>query len=204
MRRAAFIDRDGTIDELVPDPVSGKPEGPIHAHDVALIPGVAAALRDLSEAGWLLIGVSNQPAAAKAKASLEELAEVQARVLELLAAEGVRFDDFRLCMHHPAGVVPELTLDCDCRKPAPGMLLEAAGPLSVDLEESWMIGDTDSDVEAGRAAGCRTVLVEHEPSEHKRSGTAAPDATAPDLAAGRQVASGRGAGKLTGCSVTST
>ena len=55
-------------------------------------------------------------------------------MLELLAAEGVRFDDFRLCMHHPDGVVPELTLDCDCRKPAPGMLLEAAGPLGVDLE----------------------------------------------------------------------
>jgi D-glycero-D-manno-heptose 1,7-bisphosphate phosphatase len=183
LKRAAFIDRDGTIDELVPDPVSGEPEGPLHARDVALIAGAAAALRDLSEAGWLLIGVSNQPGAAKAKASLEELAEVQSRVLELLAAEGVRFDDFRLCVHHPAGVVPELTADCLCRKPAPGMLLEAAGPLRVDLEASWMIGDTDSDVGAGKAAGCRTVLIDHAPSGHKRSGGAAPDAVAPDLAA---------------------
>jgi D-glycero-D-manno-heptose 1,7-bisphosphate phosphatase len=183
LRRAAFIDRDGTIDELVPDPVTGEPEGPLRARDVALLPGAAAALRDLSDAGWLLIGVSNQPAAAKAKATLEELAEVQALVLQLLEAEGVRFDDFRLCMHHPAGVVPELTASCQCRKPAPGMLLEAAAPLGVDLEASWMIGDTDSDVEAGKAAGCRTVLIEHPPSAHKRSGDAAPDATAPDLAA---------------------
>jgi D-glycero-D-manno-heptose 1,7-bisphosphate phosphatase len=183
LRRAAFIDRDGTIDELVRDPVSGEPESPLRAHDVALIPGAAGALRDLSEAGWLLIGVSNQPGAAKAKVTLEELAEVQARVLHLLAAEGVRFDDFRLCMHHPAGVVPELTGDCQCRKPASGMLLEAAGPLGVDLEASWMIGDTDSDIEAGKAAGCRTVLIEHPPSAHKRRGGAVPDATAPDLAA---------------------
>ena len=108
---------------------------------------------------------------------------MQSRVLELLALEGVRFDDFRLCMHHPAGVVPELTRVCDCRKPAAGMILEAAGPLEVDLQASWMIGDTDSDVEAGRAAGCRTILIAHPPSAHKRSGRAAPDATAPDLAA---------------------
>ena len=150
MRRAAFVDRDGTLDELVPDPVSGEPEGPLHARDVTLIPGAAAALGDLTGAGWLLIGVTNQPAAAKAKVSVDELAEVQARVLELLPAEGVRFDDFRLCMHHPDGVVPALSRECDCRKPAPGMLLEAAGPLGVDLSASWMIGDTDSDVEAGQ------------------------------------------------------
>ena len=182
MRRAAFVDRDGTLDELVPDPVSGEPEGPLHARDVTLIPGAAAALLSLARAGWLLIGVSNQPAAAKAKASVDQLAEVQARVLELLAAEGVRFDDFRLCMHHPDGVVPDLSRECDCRKPAAGMLVEAARELGVDLGASWMIGDTDSDVRAGRAAGCRTALIEHQPSGHKRSGSAAPDVRASDLA----------------------
>ena len=128
MRRAAFIDRDGTIDVLVPDPVSGEPEGPLRVGDVALIPGASAALRELADAGWLLIGVSNQPGAAKGKASLEELAAVQSRVLEVLALEGVRFDDFRLCMHHPAGVVPELTRVCDCRKPAAGNDSRGRGP----------------------------------------------------------------------------
>jgi D-glycero-D-manno-heptose 1,7-bisphosphate phosphatase len=182
LRRAAFVDRDGTIDELVPDPVSGDPEGPLRAQDVSLIPGAAAALRELAGAGWLLIGVSNQPGAAKAKASVDELAKVQARVLELLVREGVQFDDFRLCMHHPEGVVPGLTTECQCRKPAPGMLVEAARPLDVDLEASWMIGDTDTDIEAGKAAGCRTILLEHAPSAHKRRGIVVPDMTAPDLA----------------------
>jgi len=183
LSRAAFIDRDGTVNELVPDPVDGLPEGPLRASEVALIPGAAEALARLSDAGWMLVGVSNQPAAAKGKASLESLAEVQARVLELLAANGVRFDDFRLCTHHPNGVVAALTVDCDCRKPAPGMLLDAAEPLGIDLGESWMIGDTDNDVEAGIAAGCRTVLIDHRPSAHKRSGAVVPDAIAPDLAA---------------------
>ena len=107
---------------------------------------------------------------------------VQGRVVELLASEGVRFDDFRLCLHHPAGVVPELTGSCDCRKPAPGMLFEAANTLGLDLSRSWMIGDTDSDVIAGRSAGCRTILVENPGSSHKRSGRVAPDARVADLA----------------------
>jgi D-glycero-D-manno-heptose 1,7-bisphosphate phosphatase len=183
LRRAAFIDRDGTIDVLVPDPVTKRPEAPLHPQEVALIPGAAGALREMSAAGWLLVGVSNQPAAAKGIASLEQLAEVQARVLELLAAEHVRFDDFHLCMHHPEAVVPELAGDCECRKPAPGMLLEASRQLDIDLGASWMIGDTDSDVLAGRAAGCRTMLLEHRPSDHKRNGQSVPDAIAPDLAA---------------------
>ena len=162
--RAAFVDRDGTINELVPDPRTGQPESPLRVEDVALIPGAAGALRRLAAGGWLLVGVSNQPAAAKGTARPEQLAEVQARVLELLAADGARLDGFRICPHHPEGVVPGLAGPCDCRKPAPGMLIDAARELDIDLERSWMIGDTDSDVLAGAAAGCRTVLIEQEAS----------------------------------------
>ncbi len=181
-RRAAFVDRDGVINELVPDPDTGLPESPLRAQDVALIPGAAAALRALRDAGFLLIGVSNQPAAAKGTVSVQDIEAVQARVLELLAAHGARFDDFRLCLHHPDGVVAGLSGNCDCRKPAPGMLLESARELSIDLPESWMIGDTEADVLAGLAAGVRTVLIEHEPSAHKRSGATQPDLRAPSLA----------------------
>jgi D-glycero-D-manno-heptose 1,7-bisphosphate phosphatase len=181
-RRAAFIDRDGTLNELVADPETGRPESPLRASDVVILPGVAAALGTLAAAGWLLVGVSNQPAAAKGRASREQLAQVQSRVLELLAADGVHVDDFRLCLHHPDGVVPELSGPCDCRKPAPGMLLEAARELGIDLRRSWMIGDTDGDVLAGKAAGCHTALVVHPPSAHKRSGTVTPDASVGDLA----------------------
>lgn len=180
---AVFVDRDGVINELVPDPGTGRPESPLRVADVRLIPGAGAALRGLAEAGWCLVGVSNQPSAAKGLMSLDALHAIQARVLELLAAEGARFDDFRLCLHHPEGVVPDLTGECDCRKPAPGMLFAAAGDLGLDLGRSWMVGDTDGDVQAGRAAGCRTILVEHPHSAHKRTGELHPDAVASDLAA---------------------
>lgn len=180
---AVFIDRDGVINELVPDPVSGRPESPLKVEDVRLIPGAAAAVRGLSEAGWRLVGVSNQPSAAKGLIALSELHAIQARVVELLAAEGARFDDFRLCLHHPEGVVPELTGECDCRKPAPGMLLAAAGALGLDLPGSWMVGDTDGDVLAGRAAGCRTILVRQPGSAHKRTAQLYPDAVVSDLRA---------------------
>jgi D-glycero-D-manno-heptose 1,7-bisphosphate phosphatase len=178
-----FVDRDGVINELVSDPASRAPESPLHPEDVRLIDGAADALRRLSGAGRLLIGVSNQPAAAKGTIGMRELQAVQTRVTALLAGEGVFFDDFRLCLHHPDGVVPELSGSCDCRKPGPGMLLEAAAAHDVDLSGSWMIGDTDSDVAAGAAAGCATILVEHPGSAHKRSGIAIPDEIVPDLAA---------------------
>ena len=181
--RAAFVDRDGTINELVPDPQTGQPESPLRVEDVSLIHGAAGALRDLTAGGWLLVGVSNQPAAAKGTASPEQLREVQTRVLALLAAEGARLDGFRICPHHPEGVVAELAGPCDCRKPAPGMLIDAARELDIDLERSWMIGDTDSDVLAGAAAGCHTVLIEQDASAHKRKGTARPDAVVSDLRA---------------------
>jgi D-glycero-D-manno-heptose 1,7-bisphosphate phosphatase len=181
--RAVFVDRDGVINELVADAGTGRPESPLRVADVRLIAGVAGALHRLADAGWRLVGVSNQPSAAKGTISLDELQAIQARVFALLAAENVRFDDFRLCLHHPDGSVPELTGACGCRKPAPGMLLESARELGIELGRSWMVGDTDSDVKAGLAAGCRTVLVEHPGSVHKRSGDVRPTAVAPDLAA---------------------
>jgi D-glycero-D-manno-heptose 1,7-bisphosphate phosphatase len=188
--RAAFVDRDGVVNELVPDRLSGLPESPLRVEDVTLVPGAAAALNRLHAAGWLLIGVSNQPAAAKGTVSVQQLHAVHARVLELLGREGATFDTFRLCLHHPDGVVAELSGPCDCRKPAPGMLLDAGRSLGVDFARSWMIGDTDADVVAGRSAGCQTVLIEHQGSVHKRGGGATPDAVVPDLQAATDIVLG--------------
>lgn len=179
--QAAFIDRDGVVNALVADPTTGRLESPLHVREVALIPGATDALKELRDAGLLLVGVSNQPAAAKGTVSLAELDAVQERVLELVALDGVRFDAFRICTHHPEGVAAELAIACDCRKPAPGMLIDAAHELEIDLARSWMVGDTDGDVMAGAAAGCRTVLVEHPASAHKRSVKAEPDAVATSL-----------------------
>lgn len=181
--RAVFIDRDGVINDLVNDPVSGRPESPLAVADVRLLPGASHALRALADTGWLLVGVSNQPAAAKGFVSVGDLLAIQERVQELLAADGASLDRFELCLHHPQGTVSALTGPCGCRKPAPGMLLSAAAALGINLRRSWMVGDTVSDVQAGEAAGCRTVLVEHRGSAHKRRDKIAPTAFAPDLAA---------------------
>ncbi len=113
--------------------------------------------------------VSNQPAAAKGVVTVEQLLAVHRRVVELLALQGAALAGCRLCLHHPEGVVPELSGPCACRKPAPGMLLDAARALGIELGISWMVGDTDADVQAGRAAGCGTLLIEYAGSAHKRS-----------------------------------
>jgi len=193
-RRAVFVDRDGVVNELAPDPATGIPQSPLRADDISLIPGAADALRRLAVAGLLLVGVSNQPAAAKGTVSVAAIDAVQRRVLALLAAEGVCFDAFRLCLHHPDGVVPALRAGCACRKPAPGMLLDAARDLGIDLSASWMVGDSDDDVAAGAAAGCRTVLVEHPPSARRRRGASEPDAVAADLRGAAELLLARASG----------
>ncbi len=180
-RAAVFLDRDGVLNELVPDPVSGVPESPLAVADVRLIAGAAPAAARLAQAGFALVCVTNQPAAAKGAVSVERLLSVHARVVELLLREGVKLTDSRICLHHDRGVVPALTRSCDCRKPAPGMLLDAAATLGLDLGVCWMVGDTDSDVLAGRAAGCRTLLIRHPGSDHKRLQEVNPDAIADSL-----------------------
>jgi D-glycero-D-manno-heptose 1,7-bisphosphate phosphatase len=182
--RAVFLDRDGVLDELVPDPLTGAPESPLRVEDVGLIAGAAAAARSLARAGYALVCVSNQPAAAKGLVSPGQLLAVHERVVELLESEGVELAASELCLHHPEGVVAELSGACDCRKPSPGMLLKAAAALGLDLAESWIVGDTDTDIQAGRAAGCRTVLIECPASAHKRTSRVSPNLRAPSLAEG--------------------
>jgi D-glycero-D-manno-heptose 1,7-bisphosphate phosphatase len=182
MKVAVFLDRDGVLNELVADPASGAPESPLTLAQVRLVPGAAAAAAGLARAGYLLVCVSNQPAAAKGRVSVAQLLAVHDRVSALLAQEGVVLSASRLCLHHERGVVPELSGPCDCRKPAPGMLLDAAASLEVDLSASWMVGDTDADIRAGRAAGCRTLLIRNPASVHKRLQAIGADAVADSLA----------------------
>jgi D-glycero-D-manno-heptose 1,7-bisphosphate phosphatase len=183
-RAAAFLDRDGVLNELVPDPVTGVGESPLSVADVRLVPGAAAAAVRLAQLGFVLVCVSNQPAAAKGRVSVARLLTVHDRVVELLAEQGVKLAASRLCMHHEQGVVPELSGPCDCRKPAPGMLLEGARALAIDLGASWMVGDTDADIAAGKAAGCMTLLIRHSGSVHKRLQAVAPDLAADSLTDG--------------------
>ena len=177
MSRAVFVDRDGVVNEPVWDPRERAFESPYRPEDVALVPGAAAGLRRARDAGYALVLASNQPAAAKGTATREALDAVHERVMEALRIEGVRLDGVYYCHHHP-----DFTGPCDCRKPAPGLLLRAARELGLALRESWMIGDADTDLAAARAAGARAVLVEHPRTAHRRNGAAA-EHVVPDLAA---------------------
>jgi D-glycero-D-manno-heptose 1,7-bisphosphate phosphatase len=180
-RAAVFLDRDGVIDEPVLDPLSGRYESPYEADAVALCADAVDALHELRAAGLALVVVSNQPAAAKGTATTAALLDVQARVEALLADGGIWLDGRQLCLHHPEGPDPALGVPCECRKPAPGMLVDAAQELDLALAESWAVGDSDRDIEAGRRAGCRTILVEHPRTAHRRGGSVAADATAANL-----------------------
>jgi len=180
---AAFLDRDGVINEPSWDPVDGRYESPIDPRGVVLADGAVEGLRALVAEGYLTVVVSNQPSAAKGKATLTDLRTVHERVVELLAGAGIALDDWRYCFHHPDAVVAELGGACECRKPAPGLLLDAAKERDIDLAASWMVGDSDTDVLAGQRAGCRTVLVEYPRSGHRRRGDVTADAVVRNLAA---------------------
>lgn len=185
MRPAVFLDRDGVINDVVPNSISGTRESPATPAEVRLMPGAADAARMLRAAGYSLVVVSNQPGAAKGLTTRPALDEVHGAVKAALDDAGAAVDDWRYCFHHPdAGDT------CNCRKPEPGLLLDAAQSLQLDLAASWMVGDSDSDVEAGRSAGCRTVLVMNPHSAHRRVGARA-DVHVADLAdAAREILGG--------------
>ena len=154
-QKAAFLDRDGTINKYV---------GFLRSIDeFELLPGVAEAIKKINESGYLAIVVTNQPVIARGEVTIPELQLIHNKMETLLGAEGAYLDAIYYCPHHPhrgyEGEVPELKIDCDCRKPKPGMLLKAAKDYNIDLSQSWMIGDGENDVKAGKAAGCKTVLI---------------------------------------------
>ena len=155
-QRAVFLDRDGTINKYI---------GFLrNVDEFELLDGVCEAIKKINQSGYLAIVVTNQPVIARGEVSYEELQEIHNKMETLLGNEGAYVDAIYYCPHHPhkgyEGEVPELKIDCECRKPKPGMLLQAAKDYNIDLSQSWMVGDSDNDVQAGKAAGCKTALVE--------------------------------------------
>lgn len=151
-QKAIFLDRDGTINKYV---------GFLRNIDeFALLPMVCEAIKRINRSGYLAIVVTNQPVIARGEITYSELEEIHNKMETLLGHDGAYLDGIYFCPHHPdsgfEGEVKELKFDCDCRKPKPGMLLQAAKDFNIDLEQSWMIGDGKNDIEAGHAAGCRT------------------------------------------------
>lgn len=153
LRKAAFIDRDGVINEE---------RNYVHRiEDFVLLPGVPEGLALLQNAGYLLIIVTNQAGIARGYYDEPTMNALHSHMKAVLAAEHVHIDAVYHCPHHPQGSVAMYACDCTCRKPAPGMLLKAATDFNIDLSQSLLIGDKISDIEAAERAGVpRTVLVE--------------------------------------------
>ena len=159
MTRAVFLDRDGVLNPEVLNPSTGQYESPYELKDFRIYPFVPDSLRALHSAGYLLFIVSNQPGYAKGKASMENLKAIADKMEADLLSQRIEIARSYYCFHHPEGVVPEYSGPCKCRKPSPFFLQQATKDFSLNLNKSWMLGDRFSDIECGKAAGTRTILV---------------------------------------------
>lgn len=157
-QRAIFLDRDGTINKYVGFLTD--------INDFELLPNVVEAIKKINTSGYLAVVVTNQPVVARGEVTYDELQEIHNKMETLLGAEGAYIDAIYYCPHHPhkgyEGEIPELKFECDCRKPKPGMLIKAAADFNIDLSQSWMIGDGENDVLAGKNAGCKTGYINRE------------------------------------------
>lgn len=162
MKRAVFVDRDGTLNRMVYDETHGLLDSPRRPDQVALMPGAGHFLKEIRLAGYLAVVVSNQPGLSKGTLTPDQLDAVHRKLAELLLGEGGAWDDLYFAGYHPEGDPQSLSLyreKSHYRKPEPGMLRAAAQEHHIDLAQSWMVGDGIVDVQAGRAAGCRTILL---------------------------------------------
>jgi histidinol-phosphate phosphatase family protein len=182
-RPAVFLDRDGVLVEEVFYPETGEREAPLRPEDVRLIPGAAAAARELAQAGYALVVISNQGAYAKGKTTLRSLWLAHERFVALLAAEGVVLAGVFYAYGHPNGIVPDFSGQSVERKPSPYNLLVAAAQLDLDLSASWLVGDRQSDVICAERARVRPILLSSVPvNSDPRAGP-----TTEDLAAATRI-----------------
>ncbi|MDX1901556.1 MAG: HAD family hydrolase [Gammaproteobacteria bacterium] len=164
IRRAVFLDRDGVLNEAIVR--NGKPYPPSSVDDMIIVSDAFESLSALKNAGFLLIGCTNQPDVARGTTSYEAVEAIHAALLRALP-----LDNIRVCYHDDAD-------QCDCRKPLPGLLLQAAQDFKIDLAKSFMIGDRWKDISAGQNAGCQTIWIDQQYDEQK---PAAPDFVAGSL-----------------------
>lgn len=137
----------------------GLVDSPANPDQFELLPGVGPAIRSLNEIGLAVVVVSNQPGIAKGKFTPSLLSAMEEKMLSGIAAGGGKVDAIYNCLHHPEAVLNEYRMRCDCRKPAPGLLLKAAADLSLDLSQSYTVGDGVTDIAAGKAAGTTALFV---------------------------------------------
>jgi len=153
-KKAVFLDRDGTI--VVHEPYVSSP------NQLKLLPNVAEGIRLFKEHGYLAIVVTNQSGVARGLFSEERLMLIHKKLMSMLKDEGVDLDDIYYCPHHREGIIEQYRLECDCRKPKPKMLLDAAKKHNIDLTQSLMVGDSvEFDMQTGKNAGCTSILIKN-------------------------------------------
>jgi len=157
--RAAFLDRDGVINSLIYHHDVGIIDSPFTLKQFRVLPRVPQAIRRLNDLGLAVVIISNQPGIAKRHFDSALLKQFDRKLQAALKRAGARIDATYYCLHHPKAVVKSLRKRCQCRKPGIGLLTQAATDLGLSLEESYMVGDGITDMEAGARAGCRTVFV---------------------------------------------
>jgi len=159
MNKAIFLDRDGVINEMWYDQEHGLVDSPANPEQFKLKEGIEEFIKTLQGRSYLVIMISNQPGIAKKKYTKVLFNQIRKKMRSLLSNQGVFLDGEYYCLHHPEAADPKYKVVCRCRKPKPGLILKAAKEHDINLKQSWMIGDGIRDVQVGKAAGCRTILL---------------------------------------------
>ena len=159
MNKAVFLDRDGVINELIYYGDMGRIDSPFTVKQFSLLPGVGEAINIINRLNFKPIVVSNQPGIARNNFSEEILAQTDIKMKRELAKSDAHLDGIYYCMHDPNGKNRKYRKVCDCRRPKPGLLIQASKDFDIDLKKSYMVGDELSDIQAGRSSGCKTILL---------------------------------------------
>jgi D-glycero-D-manno-heptose 1,7-bisphosphate phosphatase len=164
---ALFFDRDGILNEMVYDSNHGIFDSPLIPEQVKIKNGAVELVRGAKALGYKIIIVTNQPGIAKGTLTFSNLEKINKKIIESIGKDFI--DDLIICPHHPKGLLDidsEYITECDCRKPKPGMIIQAASKHRINLSNSWMIGDGITDIQAGKSAGCKTMLIANIKIEH--------------------------------------
>jgi D,D-heptose 1,7-bisphosphate phosphatase len=183
-RPAVFLDRDGVINPLIYHRDHGIVDSPFTLRQFSVLPDVPCAIRLLNDLGFVVLIASNQPGIAKGHFEPELIPKIERKMRTTFRRAGARLDATYYCLHHPEATRKKYRSNCDCRKPAPGLLIQAAKDLNLSLPDSYMIGDGLTDVEAGNAAGCATIFIGRWKPEYEQFVTPSdlrPDFVAKDL-----------------------
>jgi D-glycero-D-manno-heptose 1,7-bisphosphate phosphatase len=183
-RPAVFLDRDGVINPLIYHRDHGIVDSPFTLRQFSVLPGVPHAIRLLNDLGFVVVIASNQPGIAKGHFEPELIPKIERKMQTALRQTGAHVDATYYCLHHPEATLKKYRSNCGCRKPAPGLLIQAAKELNLSLPDSYMVGDGLTDVEAGSAAGCMTVFIGRWKAEYEQFVTPSdlrPDFIAKDL-----------------------